>query len=226
MTTTPGLAVRAVRAARAHRAADPDGFRHRHDTQDTWNRWARRARVTRTLATALQVPVDAVLVTDDPHRTYPTRTGPVPGDLITITDPPTGRTWQFIPDHTTPGQAWLLLAPCPDCTTQIPLTRIATLTDLGNHLDPRTHTHLADHARDPAHHNPDCTLVHPTTTTTPREPLFTPVDNTDDLRCTLCGAINTAEGESFESIGGTTERPERCTACGTTDGDCDLSALI
>jgi hypothetical protein len=85
-----GLAERAVHAARAYHAADPDGFVRRHDTPDQWNRWARRARVARTVAAALQVPVNAVLVTDDPHRTYRTRTGPVPGDLITVTDPATG----------------------------------------------------------------------------------------------------------------------------------------
>ncbi|WP_231648470.1 hypothetical protein [Saccharothrix sp. NRRL B-16348] len=104
-TMTHGLAERAVRAAHAHRASDPDGFHRRHDNPETWNRWARRARVARTVATALHVPADAVLVTDDPHRPYPTRSGPVPGDLITVTDPTTGRAWRFIPDHTTPGQA-------------------------------------------------------------------------------------------------------------------------
>ncbi|MDU0295100.1 hypothetical protein, partial [Saccharothrix longispora] len=114
-TTTPGLAERAARAARAHRTADPDGFHRRHDNPEAWNRWARRARVARTVAAALQVPVDAVLVTDDPHRTYPTRSGDVPGDLITVTDPATGSAWRFVPDHTTPGQAWLLLASCPGC---------------------------------------------------------------------------------------------------------------
>lgn len=105
-TTTPpglaGLAERAVRAARVHRAADPDGFGRRRDTPDEWNRWARRARVARTVA-ALQVPVNAVLVTDDPHRTYRTyrtRTGEVPGDLITVIDPLTARAWRFLPDFT------------------------------------------------------------------------------------------------------------------------------
>jgi hypothetical protein len=135
-TTTPGLAERAVRAARAHRAADPDGFHHRHDNPEAWNRWARRARVARTVAAALQVPVDAVLVTDDPHRTYPTRTGEVPGDLITVTDLPTGHAWRFIPDHTTPGQAWLLLDHCLGCSAEVPVARVATLADLGDHLDP------------------------------------------------------------------------------------------
>jgi hypothetical protein len=114
-TTTPpelaaaGLAARAVHTARAYRAADPHGFHRRHDDPDQWNRWARRARVARTIAAALHVPLDAVLVTDDPHRTYRTRTGPVPGDLITVTDPATGRVWRFIPDVTTPGDGWLLL---------------------------------------------------------------------------------------------------------------------
>lgn len=85
MTTTApgltrGLAERAVHAAHAHRAADPHGFHHRHDNPDHWNRWARRARVARTIAAALQIGVDGVLVTDDPHRQYRTRTRPVPGD--------------------------------------------------------------------------------------------------------------------------------------------------
>lgn len=113
--TTPGLAERAVHAAHTHRTTNPDGFHGRHDTPRTWDRWARRARVARIVAATLQVPVDAVVVTDDPHRTYPTRTGPVPGDLITVTDPPTTHAWRFIPDHTTPGQSWWLLDWCPGC---------------------------------------------------------------------------------------------------------------
>ena len=124
-TTAPGLtaalAERAVHAAHAHRAADPDGFHHRHDDPDQWNRWTRRARVARTIAAALQVGVDGVLVTDDPHRQYRTRTGPGPGDLITITDPVTGRAWRFIPDFTTPGDGWLLLDRCPGCDAEVPV---------------------------------------------------------------------------------------------------------
>jgi hypothetical protein len=130
-----GLAERAVHAARAYRAADPDGFHRRHNNPEQWNRWTRRARVARTIAAALQVGVDSVLVTDDPHRQYRTRTGPVPGDLITVTDPLTGRAWRFIPDFTTPGDGWLLLDHCPDCDTEITVTRIATLSDLGDYLD-------------------------------------------------------------------------------------------
>ncbi|MFD0201411.1 MULTISPECIES: hypothetical protein [Saccharothrix] len=154
--TTPGLAERAVSAARAHLAADPDGFRRRHETPDQWSRWARRARVARTLASALDVPVDAVLVTDDPHRDYSTRTGPVPGDLITVTDPVTGREWRFVPDHDTPGAAWLLLDRCPDCATEMPTTRVATLADLGDHLDPDYDTRPAAEALDEANHQPGC----------------------------------------------------------------------
>lgn len=167
-TTRPGLAGvadQAVRAARLHRAADPDGFHHRHDTPETWNRWARRARVARTIAAALQVPVDAVLVTDDPHRTYTTRTGDVAGDLITVTDPLTARAWRFIPDFTTPGDGWLLLDECPDCDAEIPATRIATLADLGEHLDPDSNTWHADESRDESRdeslHQPGCTLALP-----------------------------------------------------------------
>lgn len=165
-TTAPdiaaGLADRALRAARTHRAADPHGFHRRHNTPDEWHRWVRRARVARTVAAALQVPVEYVLVTDDPHRTYRTPAGPVPGDLITVTDPPTGRAWRFIPDFTTPGDGWLLLDRCPDCEAEVPVTRIATLVDLGEYLDPEGDLTVADEARDEALHQPGCAFALPT----------------------------------------------------------------
>ncbi|GAA0609734.1 hypothetical protein GCM10010174_28850 [Kutzneria viridogrisea] len=174
-TTPPGLAAagleaRAVHTARAYSATDPHGFHRRHDSPEEWNRWARRARVTRTIATALQVPTDDVLVTDDPHRTYRTRTGEVPGDLITITDPLTGRAWRFIPDFTTPGEGWLLLDRCPDCEAEIPATRIATLADLGEYLDPDGDIWPADEARDEALHRPGCAFAVPTITTPGDQP--------------------------------------------------------
>jgi hypothetical protein len=162
MTTTtaaPGLAARAVHAARAHRAADPHGYRRRHDDPDQWIRWTRRARAARAIAAALQVPVETVFVTDDPRRAY--GAGSVPGDLITVTDPPTGRAWQFIPDlTTTPHGGWLLLERCLDCGTDVPAARIACLTDLGDHLDPDTDRRLPDDARDA--HRPGCALAPPT----------------------------------------------------------------
>jgi hypothetical protein len=159
-----GLAQRAVHAARAYHAADPDGFVRRHGAPNQWNRWARRARVARTVAAALQVPVDSVLVTDDPHRTYRTRTGPVPGDLITVTDPATGRAWRFIPDHTTPGDGWLLLDHCLDCEAEIPAVRVAGLVDLGEYLDNEETLWLADESRDQSLHQPGCTFALPTPT--------------------------------------------------------------
>lgn len=157
-----GLAERAVHAARAYHAADPDGFVRRHGAPNQWNRWARRARVARTVAAALQVPVDSVLVTDDPHRTYRTRTGPVPGDLITVTDPATGRAWRFIPDHATPGDGWLLLDRCLDCEAEIPAVRVAGLVDLGEYLDNEETLWLADESRDQSLHQPGCTFALPT----------------------------------------------------------------
>jgi hypothetical protein len=167
MTTTTrgelaaGLAARAVHTARAYRAADPHGFHRRHDGPDQWNRWARRARVTRTIAAALHVSTDSVLVTDDPHRAYRTRTGPVPGDLITLTDPATGRTWRFIPDFTAPGDGWLLLDRCPDCEAEVPVTRVACLVDLGDYLDPDSDIRIADEARDAPLHQPGCSFALP-----------------------------------------------------------------
>src|SRR5437764_7843437 len=160
-----GLAERAVHSAHAYRAADPPGFYNRHDEDPgEWHRWARRARVARTIAATLQVPIDCVLVTDDPHphRAHRTRSGPVPGDLITVTDPPTARAWRFIPDLTTPGDGWLLLDRCPGCAAEVPVTRIACLVDLGEYLDPDGDLHVADEARDQALHQPGCTLALPT----------------------------------------------------------------
>jgi hypothetical protein len=158
-TTPPGLGGLADRAVYAYRTADPDGFHRRHDSPGQWNRWVRRARVARTVAVALQAPVDAVLVTDDPHREYRTQTGPVPGDLITVTDPLGGRAWRFIPDFTTPGDGWLLLDRCPECEAEIPATRVATLADLGEYLDGEIWP--LDEARDESLHQPGCTFALP-----------------------------------------------------------------
>jgi hypothetical protein len=141
--TTPAgvpLAQRAITAARAYRATDPDGFDRRHDDPATWSRWVRRARVTRDIAAALQIPPGQVTVTDDPARRYRTRTRDVPGDLITVTDPDTSRAWRFLPDITAPGQSWLLIDNCPECDADVPVTRIATLADLGDYLDPECAT--------------------------------------------------------------------------------------
>ncbi|MEU4767702.1 hypothetical protein AB0H12_31070 [Actinosynnema sp. NPDC023794] len=103
------------------------------------------------------MPVDAVLVADDPHRTYSTRTGEVPGDLITVTDLATGSAWRFVPDHTTPGQAWLLLDRCPGCSVEIPVARVATLADLGDHLDPDRGTRVTRQPREAVDHQSYCT---------------------------------------------------------------------
>ena len=155
-----GLAARAVRVARAHRAADRDGFLCRNNSAEQWNRWTRRARVTRTIAAALQMPVDSVIVTDDPQREYRTRDGTVPGDLITVTEHLTGRLWRFIPDTTTPGTAWLLLDLCPGCEAEIPIANVAGLADLGDYLD-RGAEPLAPiaEARDDSLHAPGCSFA-------------------------------------------------------------------
>jgi hypothetical protein len=154
-----GLAGRAVRAAREHRAADRDGFVCRNNSIEQWNRWTRRARVARTIAAALQVPVDSVIVTDDPQREYCTRDATVPGDLITVTEHVSGRLWRFIPDNTTPGTAWLLLDMCPDCGAEIPVAHVAGLADLGDHLDSDGDLTPIAEGRNEFLHAPGCTFA-------------------------------------------------------------------
>lgn len=154
MTLPPaGLTTRAIMAAHRARDADPDGFPERH--QD-WHTWQRRARLAPTLAGMLGVPVEQISVIDDPHRVY----GAVPGDLLIITEPGTDREWRFVPDLGA-TETFLLLDDCPDCGSTVPITRVATLADLGDYLD----TDHADYdpargcpdefSDDPAHH-PEC----------------------------------------------------------------------
>lgn len=157
-STLSGLADRAIRAARAARSVDPDGFNRRHDDPDHWARWTRRARVARTIAATLQVPLVWVTVTDDPQRDYRTRNGPVPGDLITITDADTGLVWRFIPDFTTPGDGWLLIGNCPACDASVPTIRVATLADLGEYLDPDGEIWPSEEFHDDTAHLPGCTF--------------------------------------------------------------------
>ena len=165
-----GLAGRAVRVARAHRDADRDGFLCRNNSAEQWNRWARRARVVRTIAVALQVGVDSVLVTDDPQREYRTRDGKVPADLITVTEHLTGRLWRFIPDNTTPGTAWLLLAPCPGCGAEIPIAHVAGLADLGDYLAAGSALAPLAEASDDSLHAPGCTFAPPSIEEPPGPP--------------------------------------------------------
>jgi hypothetical protein len=155
-TVTPGLTDRAIAAAHAYRAADPTGFEHRHDDYERWGRWVRRCRAARTIAAALQVPVPWVTVTDDPDRIYHAAGNATPGDLITITEPLTGRTWQFIPDFMTSGDGWLLIDRCPGCDADIPITPIASLADLGEYLDPDGDRRPPEDGHPGPSHQPDC----------------------------------------------------------------------
>ncbi|MFD4636899.1 hypothetical protein ACFWN2_06260 [Lentzea sp. NPDC058436] len=136
-------------------------FSHRLDSADQWSRWARRARVARTVAAALQVPADSVTVTDDPHRRYRTRSGNVPGDLITVTDPVTAQRWRLLTDFTSPGESWFVLDRCPGCGAEVPVVRIACLADFGDYLDPDTDVVPAVEAREASLHEPDCALALP-----------------------------------------------------------------
>lgn len=126
------LIARACAVARASRAADPHAFDHRYDRP---NEWTRRARIVRDIAHALQVPLAAVSVTDDPHHAYGF-TYPAPGDRVTVTD---GNTvLRLIPDlGAQQGDRWVLLDECPDCgAPDVPMVPVTGLADLGEWLDP------------------------------------------------------------------------------------------
>jgi hypothetical protein len=181
-----------------------------------------------------------VLVTDDPHRTYRTRTGSVPGDLVTVTvtvtDSPTGRAWRFIPDFTTPGDGWLLLDRCPGCEAEVPVTRIACLAELGEYLDPDGDPHLADETRDEVLHQPRCTFALPTVGN--RRPA--PRDRQDQVNGATPPCMNVTSASNLSRpptyIPGSppaskapyadtaTTRPRRCASPGT-DGS-TLSMLL
>lgn len=153
-----GLAARAVRAARRAHDTDPDGFPERHRD---WHTWQRRARLARTLASILGVPGEQVSVINDPHRVY----GAVPGDLLIITHPDTDREWRFVPDLGA-AETFLLLDECPACGATVPITRLATLADLGAYLDTDDPDHdpaqgCPDEFPDDPAHRPNCDFARP-----------------------------------------------------------------
>jgi len=56
-------------------------------------------------------------------------------------------------------------------------------------------------------------------------PLFTALNDTSE-QCLYCGAVNTCDGDTIASHGGTTEYHQRCTACGQTWSYLDISAVL
>jgi hypothetical protein len=56
-------------------------------------------------------------------------------------------------------------------------------------------------------------------------PLFTALNDNDE-QCLYCGAVNTCDGDTIASHGGTTEHHQRCTACGQTWSYLDISAVL
>ncbi|MEV6639652.1 hypothetical protein [Amycolatopsis sp. NPDC051371] len=158
-TAVTALADRAITMARRYCAAAPREFAERYVVT---SRWSRRAASAASLAAALGIPVDAVLVRDDPQRRYGIDTSVTPGDLFEVTSDG-GHRWQFISDLTgsSPVWGWLLLGECPYCEApRVPVARVAGLADLGAHLDPDGE-HLGDEGApaefhgDPGHRR-DC----------------------------------------------------------------------
>jgi hypothetical protein len=131
-TESAPLIARARAVARAHRTADPQAFDRRYDRPEVWTR---RARIARDIANALQVPLAAVSVTDDPHHAYGFGDR-VPGDRVTVTDGDT--VLRFIPDlGAQQGDRWVLLDECPVCgAPDTPMVPVTGLADLGEWLDP------------------------------------------------------------------------------------------
>jgi hypothetical protein len=146
------LATRATAASDLHRGLlGQRAFTRRHQN---WVRWIRHAQTAAALAGALGVRIDDVTVTEDPDRPYELA-GYRPGPLITVTEPLTGRNWQFLPDLAHVGDSWLLIDQCPGCTARVPTARVATLADLGDYLDAtdgEQYDHVPDQFfTDPAH---------------------------------------------------------------------------
>lgn len=95
-----------------------------------------RAALAREVTVMLGVPPTSVVVTDDPQRSY----SGFPGQLITVHDPDDPTTvLRFIPETGNTGSGgggYLLLDPCPGCSTarqscEVPMMSIAGLADLG-----------------------------------------------------------------------------------------------
>lgn len=87
----------------------------------------------------------------------------MPGDLLIITDLHTDREWRFVPDHLGMAETFLLLDECPACGATVPITRVATLADLGAYLDTDhdpTQGCPDEFPDDPAH-RPDCDFARP-----------------------------------------------------------------
>jgi hypothetical protein len=51
-----------------------------------------------------------------------------------------------------------LIDNCPECDAPVPVTRIATLADLGDYLDPDTDIWPADECHDDPAHRPGCSF--------------------------------------------------------------------
>lgn len=95
----------------------------------------------RDVAALLGVAPEYVVVTDDPARGY----GGMPWQLITVHDPDATAVLRFIPEPGNTGYgggAYLLLGPCPGCSSDaecgdpatvgdVPTVSVAILADLG-----------------------------------------------------------------------------------------------
>jgi hypothetical protein len=97
-----------------------------------------RAALAREITVMLGVPPTSVVVADDPQRSY----SGYPGQLISVRDPDDLATvLRFIPETGSAGSgggAYLLLDPCPGCSTdvqprEVPMASVAGLADLGHY---------------------------------------------------------------------------------------------
>ena len=75
-------------------------------------------------------------------------------------------THRFVPDHLGTAETFLLLDECPACGATVPITRLATLADLGAYLDTDDPDHdptqgCPDEFPDDPAHRADCDFAHP-----------------------------------------------------------------
>lgn len=142
MTAYDALTSRALAAADQRRedTAEPATWRNPH--------WAARAEASATaLAQVLGIAREHVTITADHTRAY----GAWPWPRLTVT----GSSHEFTAAFNEAAQL-MILAPCPDCSQQVPQVRLRHLADLGDVIGGQLPDEPVHEFRADPGHRPDC----------------------------------------------------------------------